>query len=264
MSNLVSGVNNLTKKFDAFTVTANKHPQYDHNSFRSLLEPTAMCLLCDSSEHMVKNCPNLPAIKAEQAHAINGYSTFRKPTPNSFSQTYHPDNRFHPNFSYRQNEPTQSQGGPPGFQRNYQRQGIPQPPQNNHILVSQPAYSAPQQSNNCRSLVPDPMTNYSPPVPQQTSNLENMMTDMMKLQPQFINQQFQTNSTQEMTNQTTAQAIAKIEVQISQLAQSVGGREKGQFPSQTVPNPRAQPILPNPPRGQYEIGSNSAPTHDAV
>ncbi|KAF8398179.1 hypothetical protein HHK36_017105 [Tetracentron sinense] len=85
-----------------------------------------------------------------------------------------------------------------------------------------------------------------------------------QLQQQFMQQQFQTNSTQERTNQTAAQVIAKIEVQISQLAHSVGGREKGQFPSQTVPNPRTQPILPNPPRGQYEIRNNLAPTHDEV
>ena len=223
MASLVNGVNNLSKKFDAFTVMANRNPHQDQDSLMNVAsEPSAMCVLCDSSEHMVECCPNLPVVKAEQANAINGYSTFRKPTPNSFSQTYHPDNRFHPNFSYRQSEPIQQQsGGPPGFQRNFSREGSSQYPQTNQALVPQQPYVAPQQPNNCRTLVPDPMTNYSPSVPQQSSSLETMMTDMMKLQQQFIQQQQQTNTAQAQLNQATAQAIAKMEVQLGQLAISV-------------------------------------------
>ena len=229
MASLVNGVNNLSKKFDAFTVMANRNPHQDQDSLMNVaFEPSAMCVLCDSSEHMVECCPNLPVVKAEQANAINGYSTFRKPTPNSFSQTYHPDNRFHSNFSYRQSEPIQQQsGGPPGFQRNFSREGSSQYPQTNQALVPQQSYVAPQQPNNCRSLVPDPMTNYSPSVPQQSSSLETMMTDMMKLQQQFIQQQQQTNTAQAQLNQATAQAITKMEVQLGQLAILVGGREKG-------------------------------------
>jgi len=51
--------------------------------------------------------------------------------------------------------------------------------------------------------------------------------------------------------------IARIEVQLSQLAASVGGRKKGQFPRQTVPNPRGQHVPQNTPTGQFEIGSDS-------
>jgi uncharacterized phage infection (PIP) family protein YhgE len=51
--------------------------------------------------------------------------------------------------------------------------------------------------------------------------------------------------------QFTHQAIAKMEGQIGQLANQVGERERGKFPSQPVPNPK----------GQFVIGSTSAPSH---
>ena len=108
------------------------------------------------------------------------------------------------------------------------------------------------------------MKNYSPSVPQQSSPLETMMTDMMKLQQQFIQQQQQTNTAQAQLNQATAQAIAKMEVQLGQLAISVGGREKGQFPSQTVPNPKVQPNVQNALRGQFGIDSTPGVPHDEV
>jgi hypothetical protein len=49
----------------------------------------------------------------------------------------------------------------------------------------------------------------------------------------------------------THQAIAKMEGQIGQLANQVGERERGKFPSQPVPNPK----------GQFVLGNTSAPSH---
>ena len=129
-------------------------------------EPQGLCILCNSSEHLVECCPSLPNIKAEQANALNSYNAFKKPTPNSFSPVYHPDNRFQTNFSYRQTEPIQHQGGPSGFQKNFPRIG---PPQMN------------------QSLAP-PIPTYSAPIPQQTTSLEAMMANMMKQQQDFIQQ----------------------------------------------------------------------------
>jgi hypothetical protein len=51
--------------------------------------------------------------------------------------------------------------------------------------------------------------------------------------------------------QFTHQAIAKMEGKIGQLANQMGERERGKFPSQPVPNPK----------GQFVIGSTSAPSH---
>ena len=63
----------------------------------------------------------------------------------------------------------------------------------------------------------------------------------------------QNNKTWEQTKKANMQAIAKMEVQLGQLATSMGRREPGQFPSHTVPNPKGAGILKN----QYEVGSSS-------
>ena len=116
MSNLVTGMNNLSKKFDAFTISTSSSPYKELNPIMKVdHESHNLYILCNSSEHLVECCPSLPNIKAEQANALNSYSAFKKPTPNSFSPVYHPDNRFHPNFSYKENEPIQHQSGPPDF-----------------------------------------------------------------------------------------------------------------------------------------------------
>ena len=54
---------------------------------------------------------------------------------------------------------------------------------------------------------------------QSNSNLQNLLTSYM---------------------QNTNQSIAKLEMQMSQLATSVSERERGTFPSQPLPNPRNQ------------------------
>jgi uncharacterized coiled-coil protein SlyX len=53
------------------------------------------------------------------------------------------------------------------------------------------------------------------------------------------------------SKQFTHQAIAKMEGKIGQLANQMGEREKGKFPSQPVPNPK----------GQFVIGNTSAPSY---
>lgn len=53
------------------------------------------------------------------------------------------------------------------------------------------------------------------------------------------------------SKQFTHQAVAKMEGQIGQLANQMGERERGKFPSQPVPNPK----------GQFVIGSTSGPSH---
>ena len=58
-----------------------------------------------------------------------------------------------------------------------------------------------------------------------------------------------------MTNSRDIQelksSVASIKGQIGQLANQVGERERGKFPSKLVPNPK----------GQFGIGSSSTPTH---
>jgi len=55
--------------------------------FKNVVSP--VCVLCDSQDHLVEECPGLLIIKAKKANVIN---TFRKPNPNNnpFNETYTP------------------------------------------------------------------------------------------------------------------------------------------------------------------------------
>jgi len=69
---------------------------------------------------------------------------------------------------------------------------------------------------------------------------------------QEINQTIQELKNEAMSSkQFTHQAIAKMEGQIGQLANQIGEREKGKFPSQPAPNPK----------GKFVIGGSSAPSY---
>jgi hypothetical protein len=61
---------------------------------------------------------------------------------------------------------------------------------------------------------------------------------------QEINQTIQELKNEAMSSkQFTHQAIAKMEGQIGQLANQIGEREKGKFPSQPIPNPKGNSLL---------------------
>ena len=59
-----------------------------------------VCVLCDSQDHLVEQCHELPVIKTEQANILN---TFCKPNPNNnpFSETYNSGWQSHPNISWK-------------------------------------------------------------------------------------------------------------------------------------------------------------------
>lgn len=55
-----------------------------------------------------------------------------------------------------------------------------------------------------------------------------------------------------------------IEVQLGQVALSILGREKCQFPNKTISNPKGQPNVQNPPKGQFGLKNNQGVSHDEV
>ena len=55
--------------------------------------------------------------------------------------------------------------------------------------------------------------------------------------------------------QTTGQAIARLEMQVGQLASTVSERERGKLPSQSEPNPRNLTCL-QPQQGNQVNGVN--------
>ena len=69
----------------------------------SIFEPSKLvvspiCILYDTNDYLIEQCPGLPVIQTDQANVLN---TFRKPNPdnNPFSETYNPGWRNHPNLS---------------------------------------------------------------------------------------------------------------------------------------------------------------------
>jgi hypothetical protein len=175
-----------------------------------------VCGLYANPMHFTQNCPTLLA--ENPIEEVNAFNEYRKSTGGPFSETYNPGWRNHPNFSWKQNQPL-NQGKPP-----YQAQPS--------------AYQAPQH------------------VPQ--SSLEEMMKAFMQSTDKNLQALMQSN--EKLTNATLCNSrdiqelksyVANMEGQIGQLANQVGERERGKFPSQPVPNPK----------GQFGIGSSSTPTH---
>ncbi|KAL5549093.1 hypothetical protein UlMin_004324 [Ulmus minor] len=152
---------NLTRKVEALVLS------------QTMNSRTEVCALCQDSSHTAQSCPSLPTYQealSEQA------------------------NRNHPNFSWRQNQPSMNQSG---TQVNMHNQ---------HIHHPNPTY---------------PLN-----VPQQRKpSLEDTLQQFMQ-------------STQQVLH-SNSQAISKLETQLGQLATAVGEREKGKFPSQPIPNPKA-------------------------
>jgi uncharacterized coiled-coil protein SlyX len=190
-----------------------------------------VCSLCASPMHFTQNCPSLSTGAEYPPEQVNAFNDYRKPTSGPFPETYNPGWRNHPNFSWKQNQgrtsnqahAQHSSGFPPQAQNQFQSTTqVPQP---------QPA---PQSSleETLQAFI-------------QTSN-----QNIQELQKVTMNN---SQTIQELKNEVMSsnQAIAKIEGQIGQLANQMGEREIGKFPSQPMPNPK----------GQFVIGSTSGPSH---
>jgi hypothetical protein len=138
---------------------------------------------------------------------VNAFNSFQKPFSGSYSETYNPGWRNHPNFSWKQN-----QGGaphyPPGFS-SYQNQGW-------SALPASLSYQAPNQAP-----------------ASSNQSLEDTMRDFMKMTGQSI-------SNIRQSTMVNTQAISKLEMQMGQLENHLGERDKGKFPSQAVNNPKAK------------------------
>jgi hypothetical protein len=78
----------IVKRLDALSV---RKPVNAANAF-----PVESCYVCDSPLHQVQNCPSMTVFEMEQANAFNNY---QKPSNGTYSETYNPGWRNHPNFS---------------------------------------------------------------------------------------------------------------------------------------------------------------------
>jgi hypothetical protein len=146
----------IVKRLDALSIGK---PINAANTF-----PVKSCSVYASPLHQAQNCPSMTVFEMEQVNAFNNY---QKPSSGPYSETYNPGWKNHPNFSWKQNQPTINQGGaphyPPGFSSPYQNQGRSAPP------VSSSSYQAPTQ-----------------PPASSTQSLEETMREFMKITGQSI------------------------------------------------------------------------------
>ncbi|KAF5192546.1 hypothetical protein FRX31_017867 [Thalictrum thalictroides] len=144
ISKLATTVESLTKKIDAFNMSS-----ANNVTSINMVEP---CAQCGDISHSFDSCPvfanNEPTL--EQIFTYNAYN--RRPTANTFGNTYHPDMMNHPNFRWSQLNNVMS---PPNYQSN----------------------SQPPTPNNNKAIVVDPMSNYQAPAahPNNNVSLENTL-----------------------------------------------------------------------------------------
>jgi hypothetical protein len=123
----LKGVQELTQRMDAIVKRLDElsveKPVNAINTF-----PVESCSVCASPMHQAQNCPSMTVFEMEQ---VNAFNSFQKPSSGPYSKTYNHGWRNHPNFSWKQNQPTTNQRGaphyPPGFS-SYQNQGRLAPP----------------------------------------------------------------------------------------------------------------------------------------
>ncbi|KAL6551317.1 hypothetical protein OROMI_021805 [Orobanche minor] len=172
------------------------------------------CISCVESFHSSQSCPPGPQNQEIFNEEVNALHLYGKSSDSPFAPTYNPNWRNHPNFSWKQNMPPMNQGGHQMNISNQQNVRPNQYPPNNY--------------------------QYPSTVPKKPT-LEDTLQQFMQSTQQIF------QSTQQAV-QSNSQAISKFETQIGQLATTLAEREKGKFPSQSIPNPKRQ----------YEVNSSNA------
>ncbi|XP_026378613.1 uncharacterized protein LOC113273058 [Papaver somniferum] len=104
------------------TIRGNVHKiESDFEGNAKIESLVSICAACNSSNHLVDNCPQLHAFqesRPEQANVL-----YQKHENNPYSQTYNPGWRNHPNFSWSKGP---VQGGNPGNTQGYSYPRNPQ------------------------------------------------------------------------------------------------------------------------------------------
>ncbi|XP_059451127.1 uncharacterized protein LOC132181920 [Corylus avellana] len=212
----------LTRKFDALTVSQSINAA---NAFN-----VDSCSICASHLHLAQNYPSLPAFVECTMEQVNAFNDYRKQSSGPYLETYNLGWRNHPNFSWKQNQLMNQERAPLHAQNQYPQGFLPLVP--NHSRSAHPtppsAFQAPNQVSASSSQ----------------SSLEDTLKEFMKLTGQSI-------SEVRNASMVNTQAIAKMKSQIGQIANHLGEREKGKFPSQPVLNPK----------GQFMVGNSSNPAH---
>ncbi|XVF72371.1 hypothetical protein PTKIN_Ptkin12aG0116600 [Pterospermum kingtungense] len=92
-------VASLTRKIEAMEMKKEKEIKSVQND--------EICGICDAVGHSTNICPNIPVFKEVFHEQVNVMNNYKKPFPSSFSDTYNPGWRNHPNFSWRRDNDAQ-------------------------------------------------------------------------------------------------------------------------------------------------------------
>jgi hypothetical protein len=208
----LKGKQELTQRMDAIVERLDAmsmgKPVNATNTF-----PVESCSIYASPMHQAQNCPSM--IVFSEMEQVNAFNNFQKHSTGPYSKSYNPRWRNHPNFFWKQNQPTNQGGGlqaqnhyPSGFPPTYQNHGC-------SAQLASSSYQTPTQA---------------PASP--TQSLEETMREFMKMTGQSI-------SDVRHSTMVNIQEISKLEIQVRQLASHLGERDKGKLPSQPVNNPKA-------------------------
>jgi len=118
-----------------------------------------VCQICETNEHSTNDCPTLPSFRECLLQQANALNSFQRPSHNSYSQTYNPGWRDHPNFSLKSD--------------------------NNNAQTSQPPFQAYHNFQNSHGYTP-------PYVPPSRRNLEETLHAFNEKQKTINTQNAQT------------------------------------------------------------------------
>ncbi|RVW53765.1 hypothetical protein CK203_112887 [Vitis vinifera] len=160
------------------------------------------CSICQSYEHLVEECPTIPAVRemfGDQANVIGQF----KPNNNAlYGNTYNSNWRNHPNFSWK-----------------------PKPPQ-----YTQPA-QAPQQASNLKQAI----VNLSKVVGDFVGDQKSINA---QLNQRIDSVESTLNKMMDGMQNDMSQKIDNVQYAISRLTNLNTVQEKGKFPSQPHQNPK--------------------------
>ena len=180
------------------------------------------CTNIQSPVHPEEQYPMASTVKDLMSECANTVGQYKPPQPNSpYGNTYNSNWRNHPNLSWK---PTPSSYMPPGAKQQYGSHPQPQPPPS------------------------------SSPVEQAILNLSKVVGNFVEEQNGINVQLAQRIDTVESTlnkridglESNLNQKIDNLQYSITKINKLLEVKERGRFPSQTVPNPK----------GIHEVGSS--------
>jgi hypothetical protein len=96
----------IVKRLDALSM---EKPVKAVNTF-----PVESCSVYASLLHQAQNCPSMAVFS--EIKQVNAFNNFQKQSTGPYFETYNPGWRNHPNFSWKQNQPTNQGGFPSAYQ----------------------------------------------------------------------------------------------------------------------------------------------------